>query len=247
MKKATWFLVLVLLSGILSGCNTGILAERTPYLNERERSEIESGILNGLEFRSSGSNLRVSFRNTSEYTLQDLYFIRKGFSDVILILPYVEAGMEVNMLVGTPQKLGSQGEMYLTYTIGEYTYYSKQTVPIVLMKEDQVSNKSSFTIYTDSGPVQTDFSEPLEFMSGTELEGLTHTKIHSIAMDTYGFSLELRGQKPDNYYNNAIYKLFDADDVIVDCGSLHFFDGEDLIYLPTDLTGEYTLVFEEEE
>lgn len=245
MRIIKWILAIALLSSILCGCSAGLKTKQTSYLDEQKREAIESGILNGLEFVVSNNSVVAKFQNTSQYTLVDVCLAYKGYSGVICSVPYMEPGVSASIYSGTPQNLQTSGDVQVVYTVGEFTYYSDLTVPVhnAVVEESSASNEFTLTFYTDDGTICTDLSEPLEFSTGEELAGLKKIKIYSIAQDQ--FWIQLRGEKPDGYYNDLIYKIRNQDGIIVECGNLYFFDQEDEIYLENSLYGDYVITFEE--
>lgn len=253
MKIIRRTLFLLLLIVLLCGCSSLGANSRTPYLDQSERAAIEESILNDLEFIVDGNIIRISFQNDTDYTLWDVAIVSNETKNVFFSAPLLEKNMNCNASCYTGTELleaDGNTNIYMVYTIGDYTYYSDLMVPVKKVDApiSDLASTYQVTIITKEGMTELDASKPLEFFSGTEISGLKKFKIYSIVPEVSysgAISFPITGSAPDDYSVNLIAKLQDEDGIIVSSGTVYISNGEGTIYCFDVDPGNYTLIFEE--
>ena len=251
MKTIRLILSLILLTSILCGCGSLAGGNRTPYLDQKERAAIEHSILENIEFASKEYSTLATFRNDTNHDLLDVEFVSHETQNILLSVPRLDKKTECSLEVYSEELSGSSDiDIYMVYTIGDYTYYSDLKVPVKKVAPSQVDDTAEYqiTLKTRDGMVELNSSEPLEFFAGNEISGLKEYRIHSIAARVPydgAIDFDVTGTKPDNYWTNLIAKLHDEDGIVVSSDSVYLSDGTGTIYCFDVEPGKYTLTFEE--
>ena len=252
MKTIKWLLPLVLLAGILCGCTSLPGSSQTPYLPKNDRTAIEHDILDEITFTRINNGALVSFQYNSDQTLLDVDFISSETQTIFFTVPRVEKNDNCSLEVYSQEIVQTNGStnIYIKYTVGDYTYRSDLTVPVILL-DSQISEEASayqITITTKDGRVQLEDSVPMEFFAGTEISGLKKFRIHSITANIPyegAIDFEITGSDSDNYSDRLTAKLWNEDGFVVASGRVYIFDGAATIYCLEVDPGNYILTFEE--
>lgn len=251
MKTIRLILSLILLTSILCGCGSLAGGNRTPYLDQKERVAIESSILEGIEFFGQEYNTLVTFRNDTNYDLLDVEFVSDETQNILLSVPRLDKKTDCSLEIYSEELSNSSSiNIYMVYTIGDYTYYSDLKVAVELKEAPPASETLEYqvTLNTKDGMREVSTSEPLEFFAGNEISGLKEFRIYSIQAEVpYEGTIlfHVTGTKPEGYWTDLIAKLWDEDGIVVCSYSVYLSDGAGTIYCFDTEPGTYTLTFEE--
>ena len=252
MKKIKWILSLILLIGILCSCSSLPGNTNTPYLNKKERTKIEQGVLDGVEFLRDDNSTWVCFQNDLEYTLWDVDFISAETRTILFSVPQLAPGMSCELEVYGKELMESNdsANMYMKYTIGDYTYRSDLSIPVNGMDAPVSETETAYhiSIITKDGVVELDNNVPVEFAAGNEIAGLNKFRINSIMSRVPyegAIDFDVTGSRPDEWNTDLIAKLRDEDGIIVSSAKVYLSDGKGTLYCFDVNPGHYTLTFEE--
>lgn len=254
MKKIIIVFAL-LLCLLLCGCAA---EDRTPYLSDAEREQVESQLINSMEItlQEGLTSGQLHLKGDSKYDIYDLLIWEKGSdstSNVIKFLPKGSVYLGNVYLSDEPNSEElSKKEYYLRYSIGDYSYRSDY---FTINHKPAAVPTLEIYVETESGPVLLTAEKTLELDGSHQPEGLSEAKLKLLTLHQNYYAY-------NNKYSTSInielemgskivyYKLRDSSGLIHESGRVYALYGSDLLLFSTLdglAPGRYSLSFYEKE
>ncbi len=264
MKRILALLLSILLCFSFAGCKQKKAV--APYLDEAERSAIETGIFESMKIlvdTDYDGTAYISFRNNSNYNLAEFYLMTGDENEVLNRIGELPAQTECAYSLSMGESwytIASEADNHykIRYTIGDYSYLSEayridlsetgsegplEDLPPIQVFVDTVNGRVSLNLYGQNS-----------FPTGNEIYGLVSSRIYELTGSVsytpsghYYYSLKFDiGAKAPDQGKTLVYKLFNSEGIILYVDSARLQDGNGTLYCFAELEpGDYTLVFEE--
>ncbi len=260
MRRRIAFCLLICL--ILCGCgnSVGQNSGGPPPFSDTERSAFETRLLDSIRFSTGGDSnyIPLYFRNDSDYDIADFRIVGDITHISLLYYSLIPAGTSVYTSGYLPESELRSGQSYsLIYVIGAYEYCTKG-IKLDFQKRDPTEDDPlSLRLFlrTTDGEIPLGPRAPINFVAGTEIEGLKTGRIYSISPELFSYSshilnlgLSIGGKLPPEGITLAA-KLTDENGCIRDTAEVRASYGNaDMIELHIGGNlepGKYCLCFEE--